>query len=184
MTIDKENELRQSMNFLFNNWRHNEELRVAFEAIFQKLNSGEKSDKANAAILNKYLSYPGSLSAQSSVNSLLASLNSTEGRKAAGLRRKGRGNKHEPAAVKMEDKAMQVMIAYLLKRVKKWEIDAAILEHMGEDADPKTIRKFRNSLKSRAQTFVAFYNNFQEASASKKPLWDKPVTPQKRENNR
>ena len=184
--LQKAEELRQALNFLANNWCHKEELREPFEAIFQKLNSGTKSDKANAEILREYLSYPGSTSAQSSVDSLRASLREPEGRNVAGLGRKGRGRvkKHDPALVKMEDNVMQVMIAYLKKRVKKWEIDAAILDHVGEDADPKTIRKFRKSIETRAQAFVDFYDAFQRAFASKKPLWEELNSPEKTENNR
>lgn len=182
--MDKENELRQALNFLLNNWRHNERLREAFEAIFQKLNSGTTSDKANAEILREYLLYPGSPSALSAVDSLSASLKVPEGRKAAGLARKGRGKAHDPAKVKMEDKVMQVMIAYLLKQAKKWEVDAAILERVGEEADPATIRKYRKELEVRAQAFVVFYKKFQSAFASKKPLWDEPEISVKPENNR
>lgn len=170
--LQKAEELRLALSFLANNWCHKEELREPFEAIFQKLNSGTKSDKANAEILRDYLSYPGSQSAQSSVDSLLASLKVPEGRKAAGLRRKGRGKKRDPSAVKMEDKVMQGMIAYLLKRAKKWEIESQILEHLGEGSDPATIREFTKALKARAQTFVDGYKTFQDSFASKKPLRD------------
>jgi hypothetical protein len=167
--MDKENELRQALNFLSNNWRHNEHLREAIESIFQQLNAGTKSDKANAEALREYLSYPGSKSALSSSESLLASLKEPNGRRAAGLVRKG---------------VMQVMIAYLLKRAKKWEIDAAILERVGEDADPATIRKYRKELEARAQAFVVGYKKFQSSFGSKKPLWNEPEIIVKSENNR
>ena len=182
--MDKENELRPALNFLSNNWRHNEHLREVFEAIFQKLNSGTKSEKANAEILREYLFYPGSQSAQSAVDSLLAALKVPGGRKSAGLLRKGRGKEHDPAEVKMEDRVMQVMIAYLLKRAKKWEVDAAIIERVGEDADPSTIRKYRKELETRALAFVDFYKKFQTAFVSKKPLWDESESSVKTENNR
>lgn len=182
--MDKENELRQALNFLSNNWRHNEHLRETFESIFQQLNAGTKSDKANAEALREYLSYPGSKSALSSSESLLASLKEPNGRRAAGLVRKGRGKRHDPATVKMEDGVMQVMIAYLLKRAKKWEIDAAILERVGEDADPATIRKYRKELEARAQAFVVGYKKFQNSFGSKKPLWNEPEIIVKSENNR
>jgi hypothetical protein len=182
--MDKENELRQALNFLSNNWRHNEHLREAFESIRQQLNAGTKSDKANAETLREYLSYPGSKSALSSSESLLASIKELDGRRAAGLVRKGRGKKHDPAKVKMEDGVMQVMIAYLLKRAKKWEIDSAILERVGEDADPATIRKYRKELEARAQTFVVGYKKFQGSFGSKKPLWNEPEISVKTENNR
>jgi hypothetical protein len=172
--MDKETDLKKALNYLSNNWRHNEQLKEAFDAIFQILDSGTKSEKANAEILREYLMYPGSPRAQSAVVSLLASLKVPEGRKAAGLARKARGKSHDPATVKMEDRVMQVMIAYLLKQAKKWEIDAAILECVGEDADPATIRKYRKELEVRAQAFVVFYNKFQSAFVSQKPLWNEP----------
>jgi hypothetical protein len=84
----------------------------------------------------------------------------------------------------MEDGVMQVMIAYLLKRAKKWEIDAAILERVGEDADPATIRKYRKELEARAQAFVVGYKKFQSSFGSKKPLWNEPEIIVKSENNR
>ena len=177
-------DVRQALNFLANNWCHNSQLRDAFEAIFQKLNSGTKSDKANAEMLREYLSYPGSQSARSSAESLLASINEPEGRNAADLPKRGRGKKYDPAAVKMEDKVMQVMIAFRLKRVKKWEVDAALLEHCGESADPAPIRKFKKALEARAHPFADGFIKFQEAFASKKPLWGDPGSPVKSENNR
>jgi hypothetical protein len=184
--LKKAEELRQALSFLANNWCHNHQLREAFEAIFQKLNSGTKRDKANAEILREYLSYPGSPSAQSSVDSLRASLREPDGRNVAGMGRKGRSRvkKNDPALVKMEDKVMQFMIAYLMKRVKKWEIDAAIYDHLGEDADPKTIRKFRKPIETRAQAFVDFYDSFQRAFASNKPFWEELNSSEKTENNR
>ena len=182
--LRREEDVLQALYFLANNWCYNSQLRDAFEAIFQKLSSGTKTDKANAEILREYLAYPGSVSAQSSVESLLASINAPEGRKAADLPRMGRGKKYDPAAVKMEDKVMQVMIAFRLKRVKKWEVDAALLEHCGESADTATIRKFRKALEARAHPFADGYMKFLEAFASKKPLWDDPGGPVKSENNR
>ena len=182
--LRREEDVRQEINFLFNNWCHNSELRDAFEAIFQKLSSGTKTDNANAEKLREYLSYPGSPSARSSAESLLASINEPEGRKAAGLVRKGRGKKNDPAAVKMKDEVMQFIIAFRLGRVKKWEVDAALLKHCGESADPATIRKFRKALEARAHPFADGYIKFQEAFASKKPLWGDPGSPVKSENNR
>ena len=184
--LRREEDIRQALNFLANNWCHNSQLCDAFEAIFHKLNTGSKSDKANAEMLREYLSYPGSQSAQSSVESLLASIKEPKGKNAAQLLRRGRGKakKYDPAAVKMEDKVMQVMIAFRLKRVKKWEVDAALLEHCGESADTATIRKFRKALEARAHPFADGYMKFLEAFASKKPLWDDPGGPVKSENNR
>ncbi len=177
--MQKAADLRQALNFIANKWCHTPKLREALEAIFKKLNSGTKSDQANAEILREYLSYPGSQSAQSSVESLMASLMEPKGRNVAGLGRKGRGKKHDPALVMMEDKVMQVMIAYLMKRAKKWEVDAAILDHVGENADPKTIRSFRKSIEPRAQAFIEFNDAFQRAFASNKPLWEELNSPHK-----
>ena len=170
MTMDKENELTQALNFLANNWCHDAQLREAFEAIFRKLSSGTKNDKVNAEILRNYLNFPGSNSALSSFKSLHASLETQQGRKAAGLTRKGRGKAHDPAKVKMDDKVMQIMIRHLLGKVKRFEVEVAILEHLGEEADPATIRKFTKAIELRAKSFVKLYTNIQASFASNNPL--------------
>ena len=112
--MSKEDELRHALNFLANNWCQNPQLRDAFEAIFHKLDTGTKSDKANAEILRDYLAYPGSEIALFSSMSLHTSLMTQQGRKAAGLKPKGRGSLYDPKLVKENDKLMQVMIAFEL----------------------------------------------------------------------
>ena len=173
--MDKENELTQALNFLANNWCLNAQLREAFEAIFCKLISGTKNDKSNAVILRNYLNFPGSNSAQSSVMSLHASLQTQQGRKAAGLARKGRGKAHDHAKVKMDDKVMQIMIRHLLGKANSWDVESAVLERLGEAADPATIKKFKQAIELRAKSFVKLYKNIHASYASNKPLWEDPA---------
>lgn len=181
--MSKEDELRQALNFLANNWCHIPHLREAFDAIFQKLKAGSKTDKANAEILHEYLSYPGSESANAAVMSLNASLQTQHGRKAAGLVRRGRGKKIDPDNVKMTDEVMQVTIRFLLDKAKSWEVDSAIIKLFPSTPDGATLKKFRKALELRAKNFVDLYKKMKAHSPLGIPLWEEAKNSRDSENN-
>lgn len=182
--MSKEDELRQALNFLANNWCHNPHLREAFEAIFHKLDTGTKNDKANAEILRQYLSYPGSDTAQAAAMSLHSSLLTDKGRAAAGLKRRGRGMEVDPDQVKLEDKVMQTMILHLMGKAKNFDVEEAIKGLFMATPHAATIRKFRRTLEPRAQAFVDLYGKMKTQSVRNAPMWEASNTFPKSENNR
>ena len=168
--MDSEQQLRQALNYLSNNWRADPKLRLAFDAIFHSLNSGTEEDKSNGQVLLRYLEYPGSDAAMASVSSLHSSLQGGPARKAAGLPKKRRGPVKSPEDVKLEDKLMQVLIRHELGRAKDFDVDSALLEHMGTDAVKATQQVFLDKLKPRAKAWAEFFRRMQSSYADKRPL--------------
>ncbi len=181
--MSKEQELRQALNFLANNWSQNHQLSEAFKAIFAKLDKGTNQDKAHAEILRQYLSYPGSEVAQDSAMSLHSSLQTDKGRAAAGLKRRGRGMEVDPDKVKLEDKVMQIMILHLMGKAKNFDVENAIKGLFLATPHAATVRKFRRALEPRAQAFVDLYKKMKTQSVRNASLWEEPQLPQNGENN-
>lgn len=170
--MSKEEELRQALNFLANNWCHNPQLREVFEAIFEKLVTGTNQDKVHAEILRQYLSYPGSDTARAAAIGLHSSLRTDKGRAAAGLKRRGRGMEVDPDQVKFEDKVMQIMILHLTGKAKNFDVEEAIKELFMATPHAATIRKFRRALEPRAQAFVDLYTKMKIQSVRNAPMWE------------
>jgi hypothetical protein len=181
--LQKAEELRQALNFLANNWCHNPQLREAFEAIFEKLDTGTIEDKLHAEILRQYLSYPGSEVAQAAAISLHRSLQTDKGRAAAGLKRRGRGREVDPEQIKLEDEVMQIMIRHLMGKAKNFDVENAIKGLFMANPHAATVRKFRRALEPRAQAFVDLYKKMNTQSARNAPLWEESKPSQSGENN-
>lgn len=170
--LQKAEELRQALNFLANNWCHNPQLREAFEAIFEKLDTGTNEDKLHAEILRQYLSYPGSEVAQAAAISLHKSLQTDKGWTAAGLKRRGRGKEVDPDQIKAEDKVMQIMILHLMGKAKNFDVEEAIKELFMATPHAATIRKFRRALEPRAQAFVDLYAKMNTQLVRNASMWE------------
>lgn len=168
--MDKEQQLRQALNHLSNNWRADPKMREAFNEIFQTLNSGTLQDKANAQILLQYLSYPGSDAAQSAAMSIHTSLQKGPARSAAGLPQKRRGPKKSPEAVNLEDNLMQVLIRHELGKAKNFDVEAALLDYIGVDAVKATQQVFLEKLKPRAKAWADFFQHMQSSYKDDRPL--------------
>ena len=168
--MSTEAELRQALNILANNWCHDPQLREAFESIFRKLDTGTKNDKANAEILRDYLAYPGSEIAQLSSMSLHASLRTQQGRKAAGLKPKGRGSLYEPNLVNESDMLMQVMVAFELGNASLNQVEREAIAFLGVDAVDATRKLFLKKLRPRAIAYADFIRRFNSAYSEKEPL--------------
>lgn len=181
--LRKAEELRQALNFLANNWCHNPQLREAFEAIFEKLDTGTNEDKLHAEILRQYLIYPGSEAAQVSAMSLHSSLQTDKGRNAADLKRRGRGKEVDPDQVKLKDEVMQIMILHLMGKAKKFDVENAIKGLFMATPHAATVRKFRRALEPRAQAFVDLYTKMNTQSHRHAPLWEESESSQNGENN-
>lgn len=181
--LQKAEELRQAFNFLANNWCHNPQLREAFEAIFEKLDTGTNEDKLHAEILRQYLSYPGSEAAQAAAFSLHRSLRTDKGWAAAGLKRRGRGKEVDPDQVKLEDQVMQIMILHLMGKAKNFDVENAINGLFMATPHAATVRKFRRALEPRAQAFVDLYKKMKTHSVCNAPLWDESESSKDGENN-
>jgi hypothetical protein len=168
--MDKEQQLRQALNHLSNNWRADPKLREAFNEIFHLLNSGSEEDKANAQILLQYLDYPGSESAQGAASLLHASLQIGPARSAAGLPQKRRGPVKSPEEVKLEDRLMQVLIRHELGKAKDFDVEAAVIDHLGIDAVKATQKVFLEKLKPRAKAWAEFFRHMQSSYTDDQPL--------------
>jgi hypothetical protein len=77
--MTSETDLKVALNFLANNWKHDQSLRLAFGAIFEKLEAGSAEDNANAQVLANYLAYPGSDKALESSTHLHAAIKTKQG---------------------------------------------------------------------------------------------------------
>lgn len=170
--MDKEKELSQALSFLASNWRHNPTLRAAVEAIFEKLNAGSSSDKENAEILRNYLEFPGSIEALNAAMSLKDSLMTQQGRKAAGVTRRGRGKLSEPSLVKIEDELMQVMVAHELGKATANQVDIEAIAFLGNDVGDATRKKFLTALRPRAIAQAEFIRHFSETYSKRGSLFD------------
>lgn len=170
MNTDNEKKLGQALEYLMTNWRADPELRRTFEQVFQTLNCGSDKDRANAQILLEYLNYPGSEDAQLCASLLHKSLQTGPARVVAGLPQNRRGPKKSPADVKLEDKLMQVLIRHELGKATKFDLESAILEHIGIDAVPATQRVFIDGLKPRAKMWANFFRHMQSSFEEGKPL--------------
>lgn len=170
--MDKEKELSQALSFLASNWRHNPTLRAAFEAIFDKLNAGSSSDKENAEILRNYLEFPGSLEALNAAMSLKDSLKTQQGRKAAGVSRRGRGKLSEPSLVTIKDKLMQVMIEHELGKVSANKVDREAIAFLGEDMGDATRKNFIKALRPKAIAYADFYRRLNDAYSKRGSIFD------------
>jgi hypothetical protein len=160
MSESKESELGHALNFLANNWRHNSELRSAFEAIFKTLNNGTNEDRANAEVLNRYLSYPGSDTAIAASVSLNAALRTQAGRRDAGLKARGRGRSYRTEEVRFEDAVMQAMINYELGLASYADVDKQVIAYIGENAVDASRSAFFKELRPRAAAYADFYKRF------------------------
>lgn len=161
--MTSETDLKVALNFLANNWKHDQSLRLAFGAIFEKLEAGSAEDKANAQVLANYLAYPGSDKALESFVNLAAALKTNEGRNAAKLFVPYRGKKYAADRVKPNDKVMFVMIKFLLKNATSKELEHAVINHFNDVPSPKTYRKFIKELKPIAQSHIDFILRFKKA---------------------
>jgi hypothetical protein len=169
--MSKDEELRQALNFLANNWMHSPRLHEAFKAIFERLDAGRNEDKLHAEILRQYLSYPGSNAALNAALSLHRSLRTDKGRAAAGLKRRGRGVEVDPDQVKLKDKVMQVMILHLMGKAKNFQVEQAIRELYMANPHAATVRKLRRALEPRAKAFIELYAKMKNQSARNETLW-------------
>ena len=181
--MSKEEELRQALNFLANNWCHNPQLRDAFKAIFEKLDTGTDEEKLHAEILRQYLSYPGSEVALACAMSLHSSLQTDKGRAAAGLKRKGRGKEVDPEQVKLEDEVMQILIRHLMGKAKKFEVDQAIKGLFMSTPHEATVRNFRQALEPRAKAFIDLKIKMETQAVFNVPFWEDSKTSKNGENN-
>lgn len=169
--MTSETDLKVALNFLANNWKHDQSLRRAFGAIFEKLDAGSEEDKANGQVLERYLSYPGSDQALKSIGDLQATLNTNAGRNAANLHIPSRGKKYHIDRVKQNDELMLVMVKYLLKQTTAKKLEQAVIDHFKEVPSPKTYRKIIKELKPFAQAHVDFMIGFQRAREANANLY-------------
>lgn len=170
MSESKESELAHALNFLANNWRHNSELRSAFEAIFKTLNNGTNEDRANAEVLNRYLGYPGSDIATAATVSLNAALRTGPGRRGAGLKASGRGRSYRTEEVSFEDDLMQVMIRYELGEASYADVDEQLIAYIGVNPADATRRAFFQELRPRAAAYADFYGRFLTARSDRSSI--------------
>lgn len=163
MSESKESELGRALNFLSNNWRHDPEMRLTFESIFKTLSNGTLEDQANAKVLKRYLSYPGSDSALSAAVSLNSALNAPAGRKKAGLKARGRGRNYRTQEVEFKDNVMQVLIRHELGLATDFDVVSAVIEYIGENAVDASRKAFIEELRPRAAVYADFYRRFHDA---------------------
>lgn len=170
MITSNEEKLGKALKYLTTNWRADPEFRLVIEAVLKTLNAGNDKDRVNAQFLLDYLNYPGSDDAQVSANLLHMALQEGPARSAAGLPQKRRGPKKSPDDVKLEDKLMQVLIHHELGRAKDFDVEAALLKHMGSDPVEATQRAFLEKLKPRVKDWAKFFRHMQSSLSDEKPL--------------
>ena len=165
-----ETDLKVALNFLANNWKHDQSLRRTIGAIFEKLEAGSQEDKANAQVLERYLAYPGSDPALESIANLQAALKTKQGRSAAKLTSRKRGSSYTTKSVTINDDVMQTMIKCELGRATQEEVMSKVIEYNGANAVEKTNKKFIQELKPIAKAYADFISNFFSAREKQTPL--------------
>ena len=166
----REQQLRQALNYLTNNWRADPRLRQAFDVIFAVLKAGSQQDMEHAKTLRQYLAYPGSDVAMSAVSGLMASLAIPEGRKAAGLVPRKKGRSYSSQMVTPDDEVFKALVGFQLGLVTATEVEEAVTDYIGLNAAPATRKSFVTDLKPRVDAHVEFIRKFTKAAEKKSPL--------------
>lgn len=170
MSTNNEKKIGQALGYLMNNWRCDPELRRSFEQVFQSLNCGSDKDRANAQVLLEYLNYPGSEDAQFCASLFHKGFELGSVKALAGFPQNRRGPKKSPGDVKLEDKLMQVLIRHELGKATDFDLESAIIEHLGFDAVPATQKVFMDGLRPRAKMWASFFRHVQSSFEEGKPL--------------
>lgn len=163
-------EVVAALNYLANNWKHNPELRTAFEAIFEKLKAGNADDQRNAQVLESYLSFPGSDQALHFSSVLHTALRQQDGRRVVGLPRNTRGNSFSKVSVKNSDRLMQELIKFEFDEATKHDVEIEAIGALHEDRDDKTIKKFIEELRPSAKAWAVFFSALEAAAKTKRSL--------------
>ena len=167
--MNNEEQLRQALNYISNNWRGNPLLREAFGSVFTKLNEGTELDLLYAKVIDEYLSYPGSDAALASVDNLHKALNTQQGRQAVKLDPKKRANKYPVETVKVDDPLMQIMVAKKLNKAKEFDVEAEVLRHFGSELDKRTIKWIIEQLEPRSNKIAELIIKIFKAKEKQKP---------------
>ena len=169
--MNNEEQLRQALNYLSNNWRGNPLLREAFGSVFTKLNEGTELDLLHAQVIHEYLSYPGSDAALASVDNLHKALNTQQGRQAVKLDPKKRGSKYPVETVKDNDLLMEIMVAKKLNRATEFQVEQEVLRHFGSSLDMRTINSIIVQLQPRANKIAELIKKVFKAKENQNPLF-------------
>jgi hypothetical protein len=69
-------------------------------------------------------------------------LDTTDGRRKAGLKQKGRGNEYRPEDLSLEDQEVQIVLAMLRKEITAAAAKEQLSKIIRINIDPRTLRKF------------------------------------------
>lgn len=165
-----DSDVQAALEFLAANWRHDPNLRAAFDSILAKLKNGSTEDIGNALLLEKYLEFPGSDQALNVSTSLFAAIQTKEGRKAAKLPPNTRGSIYTAKLVKYTDQVMVELIKNEMGEKNAKEVEIKAIEFLGAHCDRKTIKKFIDELRPRAKQGAIFFATLQNAYSDKLSL--------------
>lgn len=174
--MNNEEQLRQALNYLSNNWRWNPLLREAFGSMLAKLNEGTENDLMHAKVIEEYLSYPGSDEALVAAHNLHLVLKVSEARKVINLDPQKAAESYPTKLVTNDSNLMMALVARELNRSigieshTEFEIENKVMSFFSHDMDERTIKKKISELQIRAKEIADFMNLFFKSNKENKPL--------------
>lgn len=169
--MNTEEQLRDALNYLSNNWRGNSSLREAFGSVLTKLKAGSELDSQHAKMIEEYLSYPGSDPALSAAHNLHLALKTQEARRKVKLAPKKRGSKYPVETVKDNDLLMEIMVAKELNRATEFQVEQEVLRHFGSSLDMRTINSIIVQLQPRVNKIAELIKKIFKAKENQNPLF-------------
>lgn len=131
------------------------EVARAFHEVVGRLRAGTDAEKRLADALVRRFNYPGSLSAVDAVHRIQLALQTADGRKAAGLGRRGRGPTYDSRKITLDTIPFAIALEHARRRLTRHEALDELMRYFGDLMDVGTAGRLLDEAIPRAMQFVA-----------------------------
>jgi hypothetical protein len=119
--------------------------------VLAQLDASDDTGKALAELLRGALTYPGSRPARSAASAIHAALQTQQGRKAAGLKPRGRSKQYDPAKAALSTIPASIALRLSLGEISRAQAIAALIGYLGGDADERTAGHYLDDISPRVE---------------------------------
>ena len=147
--------LEKALLFLANPVLETPDVVRALQACLEGLRSGTAADQRVAELILERFAFPGSTEARSAVVAIHAALQTSEGRRAAGLRPQGRGVSYDPDKAAIGSKPYAIVEMLVRGELSMQETLEKIIEYFGAEMSEPTARRYVNKIRLRVEALYA-----------------------------
>ena len=144
--LQKMEAIQAALDRLANPAQVTPEVGARLRAVLAALDASDEADRALAGLLRGALTYPGSAPARDAAASLHAALQTQQGRRAAGLKPRGRSKQYDPGKATLDTIPAGIAVRLALGEISRAQAVAALIGYLGGDADERTAEHYLDEI--------------------------------------